>query len=81
MTGIQPWKVLSLYKQMLRESEKFIDINYRSYAIRRVRDGFKHGSKETEQLRINKNIFNAKHNLEVIKRQSTVSHLFGVAEK
>ena len=71
-------KVLSLYKTMLRASEKFVDKNYRSYAIRRVRDGFKQGAKEKEPARINGCIIYAKDNLEIIKRQSTVGQLFGL---
>ena len=81
MAGANSSKVLSLYKTMLRESEKFVDKNYRSYAIRRVRDGFKQGAKETEPIKIDANITYAKNNLEVIRRQSTVGHLFGKVEK
>lgn len=81
MAGATSSKVLSLYKTMLRESEKFVDKNYRSYAIRRVRDGFKQGAKEKEPVKINGNIMYAKDNLEMIKRQSTVGHLFGLVEK
>uniref|UniRef100_A0A1B0CM77 Complex 1 LYR protein domain-containing protein n=1 Tax=Lutzomyia longipalpis TaxID=7200 RepID=A0A1B0CM77_LUTLO len=34
-------KILSLYKLMLRESQKFTSYNYREYARRRIRDGFR----------------------------------------
>ena len=74
-------KLLSLYKIMLRESAKFNDTNYRSYAIRRIRDGFKNGAKETERARINGHIAYAKNSLEMIKRQSTVGNLFGLSQK
>lgn len=81
MAGGTPTKILSLYKTMLRESQKFVDKNYRSYAIRRVRDGFKEGAKETDQSKIQENILKAKDDLIIIKRQSTISHLFDVSYK
>ena len=71
-------KVLSLYKVMLRESEKFVDLNYRSYAIRRIKDGFRAQSQVTEQSEIETKIQYAKVNLDIIKRQTTVGHLFGL---
>ena len=70
--------VLSLYKIMLRESEKFADLNYRSYAIRRVKDGFRANARLSEQSEISGKINGAKENLEIIKRQTTVGKLFGL---
>ena len=63
---------------MLRESEKFVDLNYRSYAIRRIKDGFRAQSHVTEQSEIETKIQYAKVNLDIIKRQTTVGHLFGL---
>ena len=70
--------VLSLYKTMLRESQKFTDLNYRSWALRRVRDGFRANSKLAEQSSVEKQIQYAKQNLIVMKRQTTVGQLFNV---
>ena len=72
--------IRSLYKSMLRESEKFADFNYRSYAIRRIRDGFKANLTLTEQLTINNKIDIAKQNLQLIQRQVTLGQLFGSKE-
>ena len=69
--------VLSLYKIMLRESQKFVDMNYRSYAIRRVKDGFRANAQLTEESKIKGIMSNAKENLEIIKRQTSVGRLFG----
>lgn len=69
--------VLSLYKVMLRESEKFVDLNYRSYAMRRVKDGFRSNARLVEESKIKETVSNAKENLEIIKRQTTVGQLFG----
>ena len=81
MAGGTSTKVLSLYKTMLRESQKFVDKNYRSYAIRRVKDGFKEGAKETDESKIKENILKAKDNLSIIRRQSTIGHLFEASYK
>ena len=77
MVSLNSKAVLSLYKIMLRESEKFVDYNYRSYAIRRVKDGFRANARLTEESKIRGTISNAKENLEMIKRQTTVGQLFG----
>ena len=68
--------VLSLYKTMLRESQKFTDLNYRSWALRRVRDGFRANSKLAEQSSVERQIQYAKQNLIIMKRQTTVGQLF-----
>ena len=81
MVGGTSPRVLSLYKAMLRESQKFVDKNYRSYAIRRVKDGFKEGAKETDESRIAENILKAKDSLNLIKRQSAIGHLFNASYK
>lgn len=62
---------------MLRESEKFVDLNYRSYAMRRVKDGFRSNARLVEESKIKETVSNAKENLEIIKRQTTVGQLFG----
>ena len=41
MAGSQRAAVLCLYKKLLRESSKFVDYNYREYALRRVKDKFR----------------------------------------
>ena len=74
-------KVLSLYKIMLRESGKFVDFNYRSYAIRRIKDGFRDNSKEMDKTKVEENIKHAEENLKLIQRQATIGHLFGLQQK
>ncbi|KAJ4923868.1 hypothetical protein JOQ06_028123 [Pogonophryne albipinna] len=41
-------EVISLYKMMMTESNKFPSYNYRTYAVRRVRDAFRANSSETD---------------------------------
>ena len=69
--------VLSLYKSMVRESQKFVDFNYRCYAIRRIKDSFKSNAQVTDQVLIDKKIDLAKQNLQLIQRQVTIGQLFG----
>ncbi|XP_073423463.1 LYR motif-containing protein 4 isoform X1 [Dendrobates tinctorius] len=62
-------QVLNLYKVLLRESQKFNSYNYRTYAIRRVRDAFREKKNVDDFHEIQSLIYRAKENLEVIQRQ------------
>lgn len=65
---------------MLRESQKFSSYNYRLYALRRIRDGFRAGKSLTDSTKITEALQNAEENLEVIQRQVLVGRLY-TAEK
>ncbi|KAL4623442.1 LYR motif-containing protein 4-like [Arapaima gigas] len=41
MASSSRYQVLSLYRMLLKESKKFPSYNFRMYALRRVRDGFR----------------------------------------
>ncbi|XP_049882959.1 LYR motif-containing protein 4-like [Pectinophora gossypiella] len=69
-------QILSLYKSLLRESEKFPNYNFRSYAIRRVRDAFKEKKTITDQKQAKKEIEYAKENLAIIQRQTSIGNMF-----
>ena len=69
--------ILSLYKEMLRESGKFVNFNYRSYALRRIKDGFRTNSKEVDPAKIENQVRYAQETLKIIKRQTIVGQLFG----
>ena len=69
--------VLSLYKSIARESQKFVDFNYRCYAIRRIKDSFRSNALITDQALIDKKINLAKQNLRLIQRQVAIGQLFG----
>ncbi|XP_069816298.1 LYR motif-containing protein 4 isoform X2 [Dendropsophus ebraccatus] len=62
-------QVLNLYKALLRESQKFSSYNYRTYAIRRVRDAFREKKNVNDFHEIQSLIYCAKENLEIIQRQ------------
>ncbi|XP_071511452.1 LYR motif-containing protein 4-like [Diadema antillarum] len=78
MAGAQAsrMRVLALYREMLRESQKFSGYNYRTYALRRVQDAFREHKDETSPELIESYIKKAQENLQVIKRQASISQLY-----
>ncbi|CAG9764717.1 unnamed protein product [Ceutorhynchus assimilis] len=69
-------KILNLYKALLRESQKFSTYNFRSYAVRRIRDAFRDNRNITDSELINNRISEARKNLDLIKRQALVSQMY-----
>ncbi|KXJ71126.1 LYR motif-containing protein 4 [Aedes albopictus] len=69
-------KVLSLYRQLLRESQKFSSYNFRNYALRRVRDAFRENKALTDSSKIQAEMEYARKNLDIIKRQALISQMF-----
>lgn len=68
--------ILNLYKQLMREGQKFPDYNFRSYAVRRVKDAFREGQKETDQLKAKVLLQKAEENLAMMKRQAILGNLY-----
>lgn len=68
--------ILALYKSLLRESEKFANYNFRSYALRRIRDGFRDSKGETDQKLAKKQFDLGAESLEIIRRQIVVGNLY-----
>ncbi|XP_064299616.1 LYR motif-containing protein 4 isoform X2 [Phalacrocorax carbo] len=64
-------QVLRLYRALLRESQRFSGYNYRTYAIRRIRDAFRENKNINDSEKIEELVNKAKANLEVIHRQIT----------
>ncbi|KAG7160191.1 LYR motif-containing protein 4-like [Homarus americanus] len=69
-------QALALYKSLLRESQKFLAYNYREYALRRIRDGFKATRNVTEEATLQRELQHARESLEVIKRQVALGQLY-----
>ncbi|XP_065485931.1 LYR motif-containing protein 4 isoform X1 [Caloenas nicobarica] len=63
-------QVLRLYRALLRESQRFSSYNYRTYAIRRIRDAFRENKNIKDSEKIEELVNKAKANLEVIHRQN-----------
>lgn len=68
--------ILAIYKQMLRESQKFSGYNFRNYALRRTRDAFKEGMKESDKEKVQELVKKAQENLGVVQRQATLSNMY-----
>ncbi|XP_016866572.1 LYR motif-containing protein 4 isoform X2 [Homo sapiens] len=62
-------QVLSLYRAMLRESKRFSAYNYRTYAVRRIRDAFRENKNVKDPVEIQTLVNKAKRDLGVIRRQ------------
>ncbi|XP_053520076.1 LYR motif-containing protein 4 isoform X1 [Artibeus jamaicensis] len=62
-------QVLDLYRAMLRESKHFSAYNYRTYAIRRIRDAFRENKNVKDPVEIQTLVNKAKRDLEMIRRQ------------
>ncbi|XP_067857888.1 LYR motif-containing protein 4 [Heptranchias perlo] len=69
-------QVLSLYRVMLKESKKFSSYNYRTFAIRRIKDTFRENKNVTNPEVIQELIEKAKDNVEIIRRQVLIGQLY-----
>ncbi|KAF5299558.1 hypothetical protein FQR65_LT09363 [Abscondita terminalis] len=69
-------QILSLYRSLLKESNKFSSYNYRNYAVRKVRDVFRSNMKLTDNNKISELIKDGYKNLDVIKRQVLIGDLY-----
>ncbi|XP_060776701.1 LYR motif-containing protein 4 [Neoarius graeffei] len=69
-------QVLALYRMLLRESSKFPSYNYRTYALRRVRDAFRE-NQNVEDPKVLEQLLNKAHDsLAIIKRQVTIGKMY-----
>ncbi|XP_049422011.1 LYR motif-containing protein 4 [Epinephelus fuscoguttatus] len=65
-------QVLSLYRMMLIESKKFPSYNYRTYALRRVRDAFRANKKVEDPKTVERLMLEGQQTLALIQRQLTL---------
>ncbi|XP_045862706.1 LYR motif-containing protein 4 isoform X1 [Meles meles] len=68
-------QVLDLYRAMLRESKHFSAYNYRTYAVRRIRDAFRENKNVKDPVEIQALVNKAKRDLGIIRRQVSSSEL------
>ncbi|XP_033495374.1 LYR motif-containing protein 4 [Epinephelus lanceolatus] len=69
-------QVLSLYKMMLIESKKFPSYNYRTYALRRVRDAFRANKKVEDPKTVERLMLEGQQTLALIQRQVSIGKMF-----
>ncbi|XP_056594363.1 LYR motif-containing protein 4 [Triplophysa dalaica] len=71
-------QVLSLYRLLLKESNKFPSYNYRTYALRRVQDAFRE-NKTLEDPKVLEELLNrARDSLALIQRQVSIGKMYEV---
>ncbi|RUO96760.1 hypothetical protein BC936DRAFT_141489 [Jimgerdemannia flammicorona] len=68
--------VLHLYRTMLRNAGRFSSYNFRDYAARRTRDGFRAHAGETNPERVAELVCKAEKDLKVLERQSFVNSMY-----
>jgi len=68
--------VLSLYRQLLRESNKFNTHAYAAYCARRTREEFRLNKNETDTAKIAALVQKAQQNREIIKRQAFINSMY-----
>ncbi|XP_042187893.1 LYR motif-containing protein 4 [Callorhinchus milii] len=69
-------QVLALYRAMLKESGKFSSYSYRTFAIRKIRDTFRENKNMLNPEGIQVLMDKASENLEIIRRQVLIGHLY-----
>ncbi|XP_043509677.1 LYR motif-containing protein 4 [Frieseomelitta varia] len=68
--------ILSLYRNLIRESKKWNSYNYRMYALRKIQHEFKQNKTIQDIEKINECYTKGRENLEIIKRQATIGNLY-----
>ncbi|CAJ1081534.1 LYR motif-containing protein 4 [Xyrichtys novacula] len=69
-------QVISLYRLLLTESNKFPSYNYRTYALRRVRDAFRANRTITDPETVERLIVEGRQTLALIQRQVVIGKMF-----
>ncbi|GAB1312170.1 hypothetical protein MFIFM68171_02380 [Madurella fahalii] len=69
-------KVLSLYRQLLRQGNQFAAYNFREYAKRRTRDAFREHRSVEDPRRIQELLQKGLKDLQMLKRQTMISQFY-----
>ncbi|XP_030629637.1 LYR motif-containing protein 4 [Chanos chanos] len=69
-------QVISLYRMLMKESRKFPSYNYRTYALRRIQDGFRANLHVDNPKTLDMLLSQARESLALIKRQVSVGQMY-----
>ncbi|KAH8411324.1 hypothetical protein KR215_002144 [Drosophila sulfurigaster] len=69
-------QAITLYRNLLRESEKLPAYNFRMYAARKIRDTFRANRVINDFKEIDRLVASGKESLELIRRQVIIGHLY-----
>ncbi|XP_062336708.1 LYR motif-containing protein 4 [Osmerus eperlanus] len=76
MASTSKTQVISLYRMLMKESKKFPSYNYRTYALRRVKDGFRENVHVDNPKTLDFLLNQARESLAIIKRQVSIGQLY-----
>ncbi|XP_065132317.1 LYR motif-containing protein 4 [Paramisgurnus dabryanus] len=76
MASCSRTQVISLYRMLMKESKKFPSYNYRTYALRRVKDGFRENINVDNPKTLDMLLNQARENLAIIKRQVSIGQMY-----
>ncbi|KAK0633591.1 hypothetical protein B0T14DRAFT_507314 [Immersiella caudata] len=74
--GESAQKVLSLYRQLLRQGNQFAAYNFREYAKRRTRDAFRENKNVEDPRRVQELVQKGLKDLQMLKRQTVISQFY-----
>ncbi|XP_056290759.1 LYR motif-containing protein 4 [Pseudoliparis swirei] len=69
-------QVISLYRALLAESKSFPSYNYRTYAVRRVRDAFRANRKVKDPQAVERLMVEGQQTLALIQRQVSIGKMY-----
>ncbi|XP_067641629.1 protein bcn92 [Eurosta solidaginis] len=69
-------QVITIYRNLLREAEKIPAYNFRMFAVRKIRDTFRENKSISDFGVIDAKVAEANKNLELIRRQVIIGHLY-----
>ncbi|XP_055058249.1 LYR motif-containing protein 4 [Misgurnus anguillicaudatus] len=76
MASCSRTQVISLYRMLMKESKKFPSYNYRTYALRKVKEGFRENIHVDNPKTLDMLLNQARENLAVIKRQVSIGQMY-----
>lgn len=74
--GVTYGPVITLYRQMIRESERFHSFLFRRYAIRRIRDAFHFNRNLSSPQEVEQALIKARAQLELLRRQTAIDNMY-----
>jgi hypothetical protein len=74
-------RTLGLFRQLMRAGGRFSNYNFREYALRRVRLGFRESVGVTDESVVQQLLQEGEKQLEMTRRQATISQLYPQKER
>ena len=76
MASVSRASALALYRDLMRAASGFHNYNFRDYAMRSVRDGFREGSGLSDSAAAYSAYLDGRQQLEMLRRQASISQMF-----